>query len=77
MYLTAEPLAFSTGYFSPFFFSLIRTAAPVSFQGVTPPSKGVIIALDDDQRIRRALDAVPSLSLDSYRYEVDFKLVKA
>ena len=39
--------------------------------------KGVIIALNADQRIRRALDAVPSLSLDFYRYEVDFKLVKA
>lgn len=36
---------------------------------------GVIIALDDDQRIRRALSQVPSIVF--YRYQVSFKLVKA
>jgi restriction system protein len=37
--------------------------------------KGVIIALDDDQRIRRALAVTPSI--DFYRYQVTFKLFKA
>jgi restriction system protein len=37
--------------------------------------KGVIIALEDDQRIRRALAMVPSITF--YRYQVSFKLVKA
>jgi restriction system protein len=37
--------------------------------------KGVVIALDDDQRIRRALSMVPFLSF--YRYEVTFKLKKS
>lgn len=37
--------------------------------------EGVIIALDDDQRIRRALAIVPSITF--YRYQVNFKLVKA
>jgi len=36
--------------------------------------KGVVIALEDDQRIRRALSMVPLLSF--YRYEVTFKLTK-
>lgn len=36
---------------------------------------GVIIALEDDQRIRRALMMTPSIAF--YRYEVSFKLVKA
>lgn len=36
--------------------------------------KGVVIALEDDQRIRRALSMVPFLSF--YRYEVTFKLTK-
>lgn len=35
---------------------------------------GVIIALDDDQRIRRALAMVPTVSF--YRYQVSFKLLK-
>lgn len=35
---------------------------------------GVIIALNNDQRIRRALMAVPAISF--YRYEIIFKLVK-
>ncbi len=34
--------------------------------------RGTIIALDDDQRIRRALSAVPNI--DFYRYEITFKL---
>lgn len=37
--------------------------------------KGVIIALEDDQRIRRALSAASNI--DFYRYQVSFKLVKA
>lgn len=36
--------------------------------------KGIIIALEDDQRIRRALAMVPSIEF--YRYEISFKLVK-
>lgn len=35
--------------------------------------EGVIIALDDDQRIRRALAIVPSIKF--YRYQISFKLV--
>ncbi len=35
---------------------------------------GAIIALDDDQRIRRALAIVPNIEF--YRYQVSFKLVK-
>lgn len=37
--------------------------------------RGVIIALEDDVRIRRALAVAPSI--DFYRYEVKFKLHKA
>jgi len=37
--------------------------------------KGVIIALEDDQRIRRALSVTPSVTF--YRYEISFKLVRA
>jgi restriction system protein len=37
--------------------------------------KGVIIALEDDQRIRRALAMSPNIEF--YRYEVSFKLVRA
>ena len=37
--------------------------------------QGAIIALDDDQRIRRALVMTPSIAF--YRYQVSFKLVKA
>ena len=37
--------------------------------------KGAIIALDDDQRIKRALSVVPGVSF--YRYQVSFKLLKA
>lgn len=36
---------------------------------------GAIIALEDDQRIRRALRMTPSIAF--YRYEISFKLVKA
>jgi restriction system protein len=36
--------------------------------------EGAIIALDDDQKLRWALLAVPSISL--YRYQVSFKLIK-
>jgi len=35
---------------------------------------GAIIALEDDQRIRRALAMVPSIEF--YRYQISFKLVK-
>ncbi len=37
--------------------------------------KGVIVALDDDQRIRRARAAAPNI--DFYRYQISFNLVKA
>ena len=37
--------------------------------------QGVIIALEDDQRIRRALSMVPNVVF--YRYQVSFKLMKA
>lgn len=36
--------------------------------------KGMIIALEDDQRIRRALMVAPAVTF--YRYQVSFKLVK-
>jgi len=35
---------------------------------------GVIIAMEDDQRIRRALSVAPNIEF--YRYEVSFKLIK-
>ena len=37
--------------------------------------RGAIIALEDDQRIRRALRMAPGI--DFYRYEISFKLMKA
>jgi restriction system protein len=37
--------------------------------------QGVIIALEDDPRIRRALAVMPSIAF--YRYQVSFKLLKA
>jgi len=36
---------------------------------------GVVIALEDDQRIRRALAVIPSIRF--YRYQVSFKLLRA
>jgi restriction system protein len=36
--------------------------------------KGVIIALEDDQKIRRALAATPNIIF--YRYQISFKLLK-
>lgn len=36
--------------------------------------RGIIIALEDDQRIRRALKVTPNIEF--YRYQVSFKLVK-
>lgn len=36
--------------------------------------QGVIIALEDDQRIRRALKMAPNIAF--YRYQISFKLVK-
>lgn len=36
--------------------------------------RGIIIALDDDLKIRRALSVTPDI--DFYRYEVSFKLIK-
>jgi restriction system protein len=36
---------------------------------------GIIIALDDDLRLRRALSVASSI--DFYRYQVSFKLTKA
>lgn len=38
-------------------------------------TKGVIIALEDDRRIRRALAVSPGIEF--YRYQVTFKLMKA
>ncbi|MEA5097906.1 MAG: endonuclease NucS [Burkholderiaceae bacterium] len=37
--------------------------------------RGVIIALEDDQKLRRALVPVPAI--DFYRYQINFKLLKA
>lgn len=37
--------------------------------------RGVIIAVDDDKRIKRALAVTPSIEF--YRYEVSFKLIKS
>jgi restriction system protein len=37
--------------------------------------EGLLIALEDDQKLRWALVSVPSISF--LRYQVDFKLVKA
>jgi len=36
--------------------------------------KGIIIAMEDDQRIRRALSMVPDI--DFYRYQISFKLMR-
>jgi restriction system protein len=36
--------------------------------------KGIIIALEDDNRIKRALAVAPNI--DFYRYQVSFKLFK-
>lgn len=36
--------------------------------------RGVIIALEDDQRLRRAISMVPTIAF--YRYQMSFKLVK-
>jgi restriction system protein len=37
--------------------------------------EGAIIALEDDQKLRWAISAVPGISF--YRYQVSFKLEKA
>lgn len=37
--------------------------------------KGVIIALEDDQKLRRALAATPNINF--YRYQISFKLLKS
>ena len=36
--------------------------------------RGIVIALDDDQKLRRALAMVPNIEF--YSYKVNFKLVK-
>lgn len=36
--------------------------------------KGIIVALEDDQRIRRALSVSPNIEF--YRYQISFKLIK-
>jgi restriction system protein len=36
--------------------------------------RGVIIALDDDKRIKRALSVSPNI--DFFRYQISFKLLK-
>jgi hypothetical protein len=38
------------------------------------PVRGVVITLEDDQRLRRVLAMVPTIEF--YRYEVSFKLMK-
>jgi hypothetical protein len=38
-------------------------------------AKGIIIALTDDQRLSRALSLLEG-TVDSYRYEANFNLVK-
>ncbi len=43
--------------------------------GIHQDVRGVIIALEDDQRIPRALALVPSIVF--YRYQVSFKLTKS
>jgi restriction system protein len=37
--------------------------------------RGVVIALEDDKKLRRALIASPNIAF--YRYQVDFKLLEA
>lgn len=37
--------------------------------------RGIIIALEDDPRIRRALAMTPAIEF--YRYQVNFKLIKS
>jgi restriction system protein len=37
--------------------------------------RGAIVALEDDQRIRRALAMIPAVTF--YRYQISFKLIKA
>ncbi len=37
--------------------------------------KGIIIALEDDKRIRRALSVAPNIEF--YRYQIDFKLIRS
>ena len=39
-----------------------------------PPERGVIIALEEDQKIRLAVKVAPNI--DFYRYEVKFDLKK-
>jgi len=39
--------------------------------------QGVIIALDDDAKIRMALAIVMAPTIDFYRYKIEFKLLKA
>ena len=38
--------------------------------------KGIIIALTDDQRLRRAISLLQG-TVDFYRYQVNFELIKA
>ena len=40
----------------------------------TQQVKGIIIALDEDQRIKFALKVAPNI--DFYRYEIKFNLIK-
>ena len=41
----------------------------------TQEVRGAVIALEDDHRMKRALEMTPSIEF--YRYEVSFKLLKA
>lgn len=55
---------------------ILRYMGYIQEQIAEPEQKveGVIIALEDDQKLRWALAAVPSISF--YRYQISFKLVK-
>lgn len=56
---------------------ILRYMGYVQDQVATPKQtvRGAIIALEDDQRIRRALSMTPNIAF--YRYQVSFKLVRS
>ena len=65
------PECFAGGFIGTDYMGFVREQIAENDQAV----EGVIIALEDDQKLRWALMSVPSISF--YRYEVSFKLVKA
>jgi restriction system protein len=44
-------------------------------EDIVKDPKGLIIALEDDQKIKRALAATNNI--ECYRYQIDFKLVRS